>query len=133
MKVSHAFLVIMSMAPASMLVAAHTTPALAQDKLDCTNALTQQDMNQCAGQDYETADAELNAVWGELRQARDGLASWQPIVEAQRLWIPFRDAHCEAEAAPYEGGSIQPLIRLSCLAGMTSQRTAQLRDLMDQP
>lgn len=109
------------------------TPALAQDKLECSNPQTQLDMNLCAGQDYETADAELNAVWGELRQARGDNPSWDAILEAQRLWIPFRDAHCEAEAAPYEGGSIQPLIHLSCLAAITNQRIAQLRDLMDQP
>lgn len=102
------------------------TPTLAQDKLECSDPQTQMDMNQCASQDYETADAELNAVWSELRQDRGDSAEWEAILEAQRLWIPFRDAHCEAEAAPYEGGSIQPLIRLSCLAGVTNHRTAQL-------
>lgn len=109
------------------------TPALAQDKAECSNPQTQMDMNQCAGQDYEAADAELNTVWAELRQARSDNPSWNAILEAQRLWIPFRDAHCEAEAAPYEGGSIQPLIRLSCLAATTNQRTTQLHDLLMQP
>lgn len=109
------------------------TPALAQDKAECSDPQTQMDMNQCAGQDYEAADAELNIVWAELRQARSDNPSWNAILEAQRLWIPFRDAHCEAEAAPYEGGSIQPLIRLSCLAATTNQRTTQLHDLLMQP
>lgn len=105
--------------------------ASGQNGPDCSNAMTQQDMNQCAALDYETADAELNAVWGELRQARGDSSAWGTILEAQRLWIPFRDAHCASQAAPYEGGSIQPLIRLSCLATTTNQRTAQLRDLME--
>jgi uncharacterized protein YecT (DUF1311 family) len=109
------------------------TPVSAQDKAECSSPQTQSEMNQCAAQDYETADAELNAAWADLRQARSDTPSWDAILEAQRLWIPFRDAHCEAEAAPYEGGSIQPLIRLSCLATITNQRTAQLQDLLIQP
>ena len=108
-------------------------PAQAQQDVDCKNPQTQMAMNMCAGQDYQAADEELNTVWAELREARQDRPSWQPILAAQRLWIPFRDAHCEAEAAPYEGGSIQPLIRLSCLAVVTEQRTAQLRELLIQP
>lgn len=114
-------------------LASTASPAFAQDKMECSNPQTQLEMNQCAAQDYETADAELNTVWAELRQVRGDTPSWDAILEAQRLWIPFRDAHCEAEAAPFEGGSIQPLIRLSCLASATNARTAQLHDLMDQP
>lgn len=114
-------------------LAALAQPAQAQQDVDCKDPQTQMAMNMCAGQDYQAADEELNAVWAELREARQGRPSWQPILDAQRLWIPFRDAHCEAEAAPYEGGSIQPLIRLSCLAVVTQQRTAQLRELLIQP
>ncbi len=108
---------------------------IAQDKTNCTDSanLTQSEMNHCAGEDYQAADDELNAVWSDLRARRGDGDTWQPILDAQRLWIPFRDAHCDAEAAFYEGGSIQPLIRFSCLAGVTEQRTAQLRDLLMQP
>lgn len=115
----------------SLILLMTAAPAQSQNRLDCNNALTQQAMNQCAGQDYAAADAELNETWSELRQAHDGGPSWQSIVDAQRLWIPFRDAHCESEAAPFEGGSIQPLIRDSCLAHVTRQRTEQLRALME--
>lgn len=90
-------------------------------------------MNFCAGEDFQAADDALNAVWSDLRNARRDSNTWQSILDAQRLWIPFRDAHCEAEAAFYQGGSIQPLIRFSCLATTTRQRTAQLRDLLMQP
>lgn len=110
-------------------------PAHAQHKPNCTDwgNLPQQDMNQCAGIAYQEADAELNSVWSELRERRGEGHSWDTILEAQRLWIPFRDAHCEAVAAPYEGGSIQPLIRSSCLTDVTEQRTAQLRDFLQEP
>lgn len=112
-----------------------STPVLAQYKPNCADwgNLPQQDMNQCAGIAYQEADAELNRVWADLRARRGEGHSWDPILEAQRLWIPFRDAHCEAVAAPYEGGSIQPLIRSSCLTDVTEQRTAQLRDFLNEP
>ena len=35
--------------------------------LDCENAMAQLDMNICAHEDFEAADAELNAVWKEAR------------------------------------------------------------------
>lgn len=110
-------------------------PSLAQDKTNCADSanLTQSEMNHCAGLDYQAADDELNAVWAELRDRRGEGYSWDPILEAQRAWVPFRDAHCESVAAPYEGGSIQPLIRSSCLADVTEQRTAQLRDFLNEP
>lgn len=110
-------------------------PAHAQYKPNCADwgNLPQQDMNQCAGIAYDEADAELNRVWGELRERRGEGHSWDPILEAQRAWIPFRDAHCESVAAPYEGGSIQPLIRSTCLTDVTEQRTAQLRDFLNEP
>jgi uncharacterized protein YecT (DUF1311 family) len=110
-----------------------TQTADAQADFDCKAPQTQMAMNACAGEDYQAADEELNAVWAELRDARRDSSTWQTILDAQRLWIPFRDAHCDAEAAFYEGGSIQPLIRFSCLATITQQRTAQLRDLLIQP
>lgn len=111
------------------------TPTLGQNKLNCADSTnhTQADMNQCARMAHQAADAELNAAWAQLRDRRGEGHSWDTILEAQRLWIPFRDAHCEAEAAPYEGGSIQPLIQSSCLAGVTRQRTEQLIYLMQLP
>ena len=34
----------------------------AQPQVDCENAMTQMDMNICAGREYQAADRELNAV-----------------------------------------------------------------------
>lgn len=125
------------LALACVLVASGVSiaPAQAQQKLNCTDwgNLPQQGMNQCARQFYDEADAQLNTVWADLRERRGEGHSWDPILEAQRAWIPFRDAHCEAHAAPYEGGSIQPLIRFGCLTDVTEQRTAQLREFLNEP
>lgn len=118
---------------APVILGAPTHTANAQADFDCKAPQTQMAMNVCAGEDFQAADEELNTVWSDLRNARRDSNSWQPILDAQRLWIPFRDAHCEAVAAPYEGGSIQPLIRSSCLADTTRQRTAQLIAILEEP
>ncbi len=51
--------------------------------------------------------------------------------QAQRAWIPFRDAACESASAAYYGGTIQPLVHMSCLEQMTRDRTAALADQMN--
>ncbi|MCT4370205.1 DUF1311 domain-containing protein [Yangia mangrovi] len=95
----------------------------------CSDAATTVEMRECRGEEYEAADAELNAVYGQLKAAASDDVMAQ-VRTAQRAWIPFRDAACLAEAAPYEGGSIQPLIHVSCLTRLTQRRSEDLRALL---
>lgn len=110
------------------------------DGLDCSNPQNQSTMNRCAFLDFEAADAELNAIWPLARKANATFAEYLPdnlkadakaLLEAQRAWITFRDAHCASIAMPNAGGTIYPLIYNSCLADVTRQRTEQLRALVD--
>lgn len=90
---------------------------------------TQMELNECAAIDYKAADAELNAAWGATKSFYDGIGHGQDLLTAQRNWIAFRDANCEAEAALYEGGSIQPLIYSTCLTRLTRRRTEDLKQM----
>lgn len=114
--------------------AAASTPSDART-LDCTTQRTQLEMTMCAGQDYSKADAELNTVYAEARAAMKSFDANLPpgqrgaaraLLEAQRAWIPFRDAACKAEGFLYGGGSIQPMVVAECLARLTRQRTQEL-------
>ncbi|MBU0644356.1 MAG: DUF1311 domain-containing protein [Alphaproteobacteria bacterium] len=91
--------------------------------------MTQTDMNICSYQDYQAADAVLNETyaWAMDRAKTYGDTAADALRSAQRAWIPYRDAACDAEAVLYEGGSIQPLIMNSCLANLTRQRTDEMR------
>ena len=82
---------------------------------------TQTDMNVCAANDYARADKELNTAWSKLPKS-------EPLVATQLAWLAFRDAECAYRAAQFEGGSIAPLIRSSCMAELTRQRTQMLID-----
>ena len=88
---------------------------------------TQLEMNECAAATFQSADAELNAIWPAAKGRADALGSGAILLDAQRKWIAFRDAACSAEMAPYQGGSIQPLIWYSCLTRLTQARIQDLR------
>lgn len=66
---------------------------------------SQQMMNICAGEDYQAADAKLNAAYRDLIGSDD--ADGKRLLQAaQRAWITFRDAECAHSTAASVGGSI---------------------------
>ncbi|MCJ8205224.1 lysozyme inhibitor LprI family protein [Pseudomonas sp. RGM2987] len=90
---------------------------------DCTNAITQGEMNQCAAQQYKAADKELNDLYKQITtRLTDDPKAKQLLVKAQRAWIGFRDAECEFSASGVEGGSVYPLIYTDCMTAQTKAR-----------
>ncbi len=108
-------------------------------ELDCVNQTTQLDMNICAYQEFEAADAELNRVYAEaiaFMQAADrdyapeGENEEARLRKAQRAWVAFRDANCDQAGFQMRGGSAEPLLVNGCLRFMTEERTAELQGVM---
>ena len=105
-------------------------PVWAQDA--CEGAVSQPDLNDCTAEAFAAADEELNLAYeAAMAAARrydsspEGRAQ-DTLRAAQRAWIAYRDAACEAEAALWDGGSAQPMIRSGCLEHLTLQRTEDL-------
>ena len=104
----------------------------AAQNADCSDQVTQLDMNECAAQAVDLADAELNRVYGIAvdnarlidAETKDGVE--EKLRVAQRAWITYRDAACDAEASQFTGGSIQPLVYSGCLERITLARTNDL-------
>lgn len=106
----------------------------------------QQEMNICAHREYLVADAELNAQWritrDFMRERDAALARYSDsetdprpgyfasLLEAQRAWIAYRDAHCRTEGYAVRGGSLEPLLVSTCKTALTEARTGELRDLI---
>jgi len=116
-------------------VAALSLPFLAAparaDDADCKNPMNQSEMNICSLQDYEAADAKLNAAYrGLMKKLGDDSAAQDKLKIAQRAWIAFRDSECDFEGHSAEGGSMQPMLVNGCMARLTEQRT---KDLADPP
>lgn len=125
---------------AALLLAA--AAAEAEPELDCTrDNLAQQEMNICAAQDYEAADADLNAQWkltsAEMRTYDEDEAFddgrpgyYQTLLDSQRAWIAFRDSNCTVQGYIFRGGSMEPFMVSACMARMARERTAELRELV---
>lgn len=115
----------------------------AEPQWNCENPGPQQEMNYCAHVEYEKADAALNAQWEKtaawmkeldasalvIDDGRPGY--FDALLEAQRTWLKFRDAHCRSEGYLFRGGSMEPLMVSTCKTHLTKQRTEQLRELAE--
>lgn len=120
------------------------TCALAQEDppVDCANAMSQADMNQCSYMDFEKADKELNAVYKDaLKKAAEAdqqaaemgpgyVGAVKALKKAQRAWIDYRDGHCDTMGYEALGGSMQGMLISGCQARLTEDRTKQLRELI---
>ncbi|MES2916064.1 MAG: lysozyme inhibitor LprI family protein [Pseudomonadota bacterium] len=114
-------------------------PAAAQE-VDCANPVTQMEMNQCAYDDWEAADADLNTAYQAamrlLRSWDDGMPEGEKggaeaLKQAQRAWITFRDKACEAEGYAMKGGSAEPLLVYGCMRLLTEERTGHLTSMVE--
>ena len=110
-----------------LLAGAHTYAQGTKKSDPCSKAQTQAEMNICAGKEYQAADADLNQVYRKLVAMLNDEEKAQ-LKGAQNAWLKYRDANCEFVADQYKGGTIRPMIDGLCLAGVTRNRTAELRD-----
>jgi uncharacterized protein YecT (DUF1311 family) len=90
-------------------------------------AQNQQELNQQAQADFVLADKELNTTYKALIKRLDP-ASKNKLVDAQLLWIKYRDANATARSQVNEGGSMQPMIYAGAKARTTRERTAELKE-----
>ena len=106
---------------------------------DCFDkAITQLDINDCAGKQLADADAELNRVYKAIleKYKKDALFV-EKLRAAQRAWLAFRDAEIEAKY-PHAGeengryyGSIFPMCDGLYKAQLTQERTRKLQEWLD--
>lgn len=114
-----------------LVLAALAGPAPAQADA-CAGAVTQAELNMCTYEAWEIADGELNDAYAAaVEAARSYDASYDGRAEevlraAQRAWVAFRDADCEAAAVAWDGGTGQPMIRNTCLEDLTLRRAEDL-------
>lgn len=110
--------------------------------IDCQDPSNQMEMTFCAHEDFVDADALMNAQWAltsaEMKLRDEGFdPSWddrpgyfETLLDAQRAWLAYRDAHCLSEGYAARGGSMEPMLVSGCKAHLTRLRTAELEQLM---
>ncbi|MEM7060098.1 MAG: lysozyme inhibitor LprI family protein [Pseudomonadota bacterium] len=86
---------------------------------------------ECYNKELKAADTELNAIWKRvIAEHHSGGVKEEhtkDIRAAQRAWITFRDADCEAKSK-IGIPKYWELNRLSCLYQMTTSRTSDLKE-----
>lgn len=106
----------------------------------CATAKNQMELNACVYEDWQIADAELNATYQRVMavlKAQDAdldtdlRGGPEALREAQRAWITFRDKTCEAEGFAMRGGSAEPMVVGSCLGRLTRERIGHLYAMLD--
>jgi uncharacterized protein YecT (DUF1311 family) len=107
--------------------------ALGQDKKKpepCADAQTQTDINICWGNEYKAADAQLNKTYQQLVALLDA-AERNQLKNVETAWIKYRDANCDFVADQYKGGSMRPMIYALCMADVTTNRTTELKQQIE--
>lgn len=80
---------------------------------------TQQDLNMKAYEAYENWDKLLNEIMTAMNDA-------ERYNTAHSSWVEVRDKYMEDEASPYEGGSMQPMVKYYAGAHFIRKRCEQL-------
>ncbi|MCH9740839.1 MAG: DUF1311 domain-containing protein [Epsilonproteobacteria bacterium] len=102
--------------------------------IECKEDGTQIEMNQCAYEDFQKADKELNSVYKELRaKKKEDETYLKNLKTSQRAWIKFRDAEletifsCEGGDTRMCFGSMYGLLFNNAKTELTQQRVEQLK------
>lgn len=128
----------------TVLTLASSGAALAQENVpaNCDSPQSTQEINYCVSETFDTADAELNAIYkkamasqvqldkdlGEGSSALVGAAD--ALKAAQRAWIAFRDTNCVSRTYINAGGTIRVAAEIGCETEMTKARTKELQELI---
>ena len=117
-----------------LLLLISTSPVVAAQ---CDPSGSQLAMNQCALEDYERVDKELNQVWLQLlAKEKDNPVYIKKLRVAQRAWITFRDAETEATFACEDSnprlcwGSMYPMLYHAVLSELTEARIQRLKQYL---
>lgn len=90
--------------------------------IDCSNALDQMSMNECAGKNFSIADKKMNKSYNAL-MAKLGPDSKAKLKTAQKALLAYRDAQCEFDTSGVEGGSVRPMMESQCWEALTIEQT----------
>lgn len=121
------------------------TSAPAQDeagKIDCSKAMSQPDLNDCAYSEYEAEDAALNAAYkkalakvqamdADYKDSPEYIGAVDALKNAQRAWIGYRDGQCVLAGFQARGGQAESMLVSGCLAEMTRKRTEELKEFLE--
>jgi uncharacterized protein YecT (DUF1311 family) len=94
--------------------------------IDCNNTYSTVEMNECASQDYEYVDKQLNLVYKRLMSKLDSVGK-EKLKTAQLAWLKFRDTQAELDADLFRDGTGSTILFLSSKTSSTQKRVEELQ------
>jgi uncharacterized protein YecT (DUF1311 family) len=105
----------------------------------CDKAINTPDLNECLHQEHQRIDKKLNSAYQAALNRVSGIdddqqrkVTKQELVEAQRLWVQFRDKDCGAIYDLWRGGTIRGAMYWGCMIARTEARTKELEAFASQ-
>lgn len=95
--------------------------------VNCENATTTADINDCAAQELKGVENKLNEAYKRTLNSLDQNVQ-QSLITAERAWIKFREADCRARYDQYANGSMRTMVYLSCMKKRAEERIQSLSD-----
>ena len=97
------------------------------DAIDCENAMTTLEINQCASISLESAQLELDQyLEASFKHNAYDEELVNSIKVAQDSWQAYMTAHCDSVYTQWRDGSIRGLMALSCKTELTKKRTHEV-------
>lgn len=106
----------------------------AQEPSSCDSPNSTMEINFCAQRTFKEQDQLLNRVYQQAlkvvpnqnQQGLSGDTARDLLVQAQRKWVEFRDADCDAQERVYGMGTARTAAYFECLTDRTKQRIREL-------
>ncbi|WP_461534582.1 lysozyme inhibitor LprI family protein [Spongorhabdus nitratireducens] len=96
-------------------------------ELDCENASSTIEINQCAAAELGKIEKEMQRYLQQsLEQSKDDEVLVKAIKESQQSWLEYRKSYCDAVYTRWRDGTIRTLMALDCEKRLTRQRTHEL-------
>lgn len=90
---------------------------------------TTRDVEQCLAAELRRADAELNRYYAAATKRltdQQDMTALAKLRAAERAWIAYRDAECDAVYESWGQGTIRGSMNLGCRISLTKARTATI-------
>ena len=113
-----------------LILAILATQAHAQNLRACDDDETTAGMRRCLAKVRDQLETQLIH---NLEEARQRALQPAALDTAQARWTAFRQSQCRAEASQFQGGSLQPVVFLSCWNQLTQARARYLARLFVEP
>jgi uncharacterized protein YecT (DUF1311 family) len=111
-----------------MFIASGSAQQMNEKDSPCTGTAVTSDLVDCLSKAQKSADTTLNSAYKNvLDYFRNRREDTERLRTAERLWLQYRDANCDAERGLYDVGTGASPAYLACVESMTRARTKELK------